>query len=134
MGIFRGLPSRSLLVTVMLKNVDFFQVRRIQQSQFTASMRTSQLLLNQKTRVAARMMSYCSQALCEVSASLGKHCVSASCLLGYGNPAIFKWIKKELIISGVSAACRSLFSASAACRRCYSLSDSGGWSKMKVTF
>ena len=38
--------------------------------------------------------------------------------LGYGSSAIFKWIKKNTIISEVSAARRSLFSVSAACRQC----------------
>ena len=32
MGIFRTLGSRSLSVTAMLKNVDLFQVKRIEQS------------------------------------------------------------------------------------------------------
>ena len=81
MDIFRGLGSRLLSVTAMLKNINFFHGPNERNDYCLTS-----LCMNYVFMLAA---------LCEVGTSIGKHCVSASCLLGYGSPAIIKWIIKK---------------------------------------
>ena len=94
-----------------------FSGEKIQQS--TASMRTSRLLLN---NIQESLHKWCVRPNAgRLSAKSAHHQASIASaprvVLGYDSLVIFKWIKKRRIISRVSAACRSLFSVSAACRR-----------------